>query len=274
MPFKVINKTEAAGEILIYGEIWDMAFWDGEVSPSEILNKLEPLKNSKQIDVRINSGGGEISAGIAIYNALKNHPANITVHIDGMAASIAGVIAMAGDKILIAKNAMFMIHKASAGFWGDSTEFRKMADVLEKYEETIVGTFVDRTGQSEAQIRLLMDEETYLTGEEAVVFGFADELIANKTVEATNVNGKYFINKVQIDVSKFNKIPKNFFKNQEESAPEPEPAKNTGVRTEPIQVPESQEPEPPELEPTELDFSIYENEISNDLSNILIKEAR
>jgi ATP-dependent Clp protease, protease subunit len=239
MPFEVINKSEDVGEIRMYGVIWDSEFWGDEVTPTKIIDQLDKLKNSKEINVYINSDGGAVSAGIAIYNNLKAHPANITVYIDGMAASIAGVIAMAGDKIMIAKNAMFMVHKAASYSYGNSTDFRKMADVLDKFDETIVNTFVDRTGQSKEQIISLMEEETYMTGEEAVAFGFADELIPNKSVNATNVNGETFVNGIKVDVSRFTKLPKNLFKNE---IPKTEPAIE------------------PEEQPEPVDFSIYDKQ--------------
>ena len=129
---------------------------------------------AKSIRLRMNSPGGNVFDGIAIYNALKNHPATVNVEVDGLAASIASIIAMAGDSIHMAKNAFLMIHNAWALAIGDSEEMRKMADVLDKIDTTMMRTYAERTGATQRDIRQMMTDETWMTADEAKEMGFCD----------------------------------------------------------------------------------------------------
>ena len=113
---------------------------------------------------------------MAIFNAIKRHPANVVVHIEALAASIAGVIAMAGDEIIMAKNAHIMIHSAWSFVIGNASEMRKEADLLDRVDKTIVDIFVERTGESRETIVDLMNDETWFLAEEAVELGFADHI--------------------------------------------------------------------------------------------------
>ena len=160
--------------IHIYEEIGENWFGEG-ITAKNFCQELAALKVSN-IELRINSPGGSVFDGQAIYNALKRHPANVTTYIDGVAASIASVIALSGDKIVMAGNSLFMIHNPWGFAQGDSVELRKYADLLDKVRETIVNVYKEKCGLSEEEIIAAMDAETWMTAEEAQAFGFVDEI--------------------------------------------------------------------------------------------------
>ena len=143
---------------------------------------LAELKNvsAKNITLTMNSLGGDLIDGIAIYNGLRNHAekngATITVKVMGIVASIASIIAMAGDKIKMPKNTFMMVHSPSAGLYANANEMRGMADWLDKFESGLIATYVARTGKTEEEIKALLDAETLMTAEEALALGFADEV--------------------------------------------------------------------------------------------------
>lgn len=163
------------GEVWIYGDIgfsWD----DDGVTARQFAQDLQDLGAVATIHVYINSAGGSVFQGEAIYNSLRRHRARKIVHVDGMAASIASVIAMAGDEIRIARNGLMMIHDPEGCACGRSTDFRKMADSLDKIKDIIVDTYVLRTGGKADVIAGQMTEETWFNAEEAIAAGFADAI--------------------------------------------------------------------------------------------------
>jgi ATP-dependent protease ClpP protease subunit len=168
-----ISKAEnsASGgsvEISIYDEI---GF--GGVSAKDFLAEVQKF-SGQHIDLRINSVGGSVTEGAAIYNALRRHQGGLTVHVDGLAASMASVIAMAGDKTLVADNALLMIHNPWSISMGDAETMRKEAAVLDKIKSTLVNAYTRKTGMDAATIGQMMDAETWLDSTEAVAMGFAD----------------------------------------------------------------------------------------------------
>ena len=172
--FKIENKGSVA-EIWIYEQIGE-DFWDGSgITAKGFQKELAEIKAS-QIDLHINSPGGLVFDGITIYNLLKNHPANVTTYIDGLAASIASVIALAGDKVIMAENALFMIHKASGMVVGTSDDMRDFAEKLDKVNGSIATTYMGKTKKEEAEINDLMAAETWMTAAEALDYGFIDEV--------------------------------------------------------------------------------------------------
>lgn len=178
--FKVVNGVDSSGiELYIDGPISSEIWWGDEATPQALRDELKKI-NSNRITVVINSGGGDVWAGLAMYNALRELDAEVTVRVDGLAASIASVIAMAGDKIIMSPGSMMMIHKASAWAGGDADELKKVIEMLEAVEESIVPIYADRTGLDREKIQEMMDAETWMSAEEAVTNGFADE-IAKKT---------------------------------------------------------------------------------------------
>lgn len=174
------STTEA--ELYIYEDIGAGFF--GGLTSKDVAADLKSIGDVKVINVRINSGGGDVFDGTAIHSLLKAHPAKIIVHIDGLAASIASVIAMAGDEIRIAEAGFLMIHNAAGVVIGGAEDMRAMADVLEKVQGSIVGIYAERTGKDPAELQALMNAETWMTGEEAVKAGFCDEMVANLHIAA------------------------------------------------------------------------------------------
>lgn len=172
--FEILNKTEKA-EVWIYEEIGE-DFWSGNgITAKSFQKELAEIK-AKQIDLHINSPGGLVFDGITIYNLLKQHPATVTTYIDGLAASIASVIALAGDRVIMAENALFMIHKASGMVFGNSDDMRDFADKLDKVNSSISTTYISKTKKEEKEINDLMTAETWLTADEALEAGFVDEI--------------------------------------------------------------------------------------------------
>ena len=137
--------------------------------------ELNAIKSPK-IDMHINSPGGNVFDGAAIYNAVKRHEASVVSFIDGIAASIASVIALAGEKVIMAENALYMMHNPSGIVIGSADEMRKTADILDKVRDTMVGAYVGKSGQTEDEIKALLDAETFMSADEAKEAGFADEI--------------------------------------------------------------------------------------------------
>lgn len=156
---------------MIYDEIGG---WG--ITAKQFARDLKDLGKITQLNARIHSPGGDVFEGMAIYNILKNYPAHKVAHIDGLAASMASVIAMAFDEVVMPENAMMMVHKPWGGTMGDADDMRKYADLLDKVEGNLVGAYRDKTGMTDEQLHALLAEETWLTGREAVEKGFADTL--------------------------------------------------------------------------------------------------
>lgn len=171
--FKPQNAQKEA-EILIYDQIGLDWFGDG-VDPTALVKEINGIK-ADALHVRINSPGGSVFDGYAIYNAIKRFKGSVTVHVDGLAASIASVIAMAGDEIRMGEGAFFMIHDPWTMAFGTAEDFRKTADSLEKIRESIVGTYERRAALSRDEISSMMQEESWIDAAEAVEMGFADAL--------------------------------------------------------------------------------------------------
>lgn len=163
--------ANGATEIYVFDEI---GYWG--VTAKDFARDLKEVKPNGSIDLHINSPGGSVTDGIAIFNLLKNHSATVNVVIDGLAASMASVIAMAGDTITMPENALMMIHNPWGGAMGDAEELRKTADVLDKMKSALISAYVNKTGKDTAEISALMDSETWMTGAEAVEMGFATQV--------------------------------------------------------------------------------------------------
>lgn len=179
-----INARADGAEILIYEEI-GLDWWTGEGTTAKSFRAdLAALPAAAALTVRINSPGGEVFDGFAIYQALKDWAGEVTVHVDGVAASIASVIAMAGQRVVMAGPAMLMIHDPWGYAVGNAAELRKQADVMDKVATSIASAYVERTGRAEADIRAEMSAETWFTADEAVALGFADEVDRGAAVQA------------------------------------------------------------------------------------------
>jgi len=152
-------------------------WWTGDgVAAKEFVDSLEALGDVDQITLYINSPGGNVYDGLEIYNNLKRNPANVTVYVDGIAASIASVIAMAGDEIIMPSNTEMMIHNPSTWAVGDSEEMRKVANRLDEVKDRLLQPYINFTNKSAEEISELMDSETYMSAEKAVELGFATKV--------------------------------------------------------------------------------------------------
>ena len=173
-PNLLVAQTETEAEILLYDEIG----WWG-ITAKDFKRELDAVK-APNITLRINSPGGSVFDGLAIFNAVREHPATVTTRVDGLAASMASLIALAGDRVEIADNAFMMIHNPWSIAIGDANEMRKEADLLDKVASPVLAAYVEKTGQNEADIAALMDDETWFNADEALAIGLADEVLADK----------------------------------------------------------------------------------------------
>lgn len=174
---KIKQKANNSADIYIYGDIYD-SWWDEETNSAiSLKDKLLQLGEISEINLHINSLGGDVFEGIAMFNLLKQHQANVNVYIDGVAASIASVIAMAGDTIYMPKNSMMMIHNCWSYGCGNSKEFRKLADDLDKIMEASIESYMSKINISKDELKELLDNESWLTAQECLDMGFADELL-------------------------------------------------------------------------------------------------
>lgn len=185
MKFQFANKGENTGTINIYDDIGEGFFSDG-VTAKNFASDLESLGEVDTLNVNINSVGGNSSDAAAIYNQLVKHPATVNVSIDGQALSAASVIAMAGDEITMAENALMMIHDPWTISLGSASDMRKTADTLDKVRDSIASTYVRRTGNDRDSVNKMMADETWMTAEEAVEQGFADSVAEGKSAATAN----------------------------------------------------------------------------------------
>lgn len=168
--------TQARAEVRPNGEVFIYGVIGSEVDGLDSATLVRDLKDleADTIRVHINSPGGFVTEGVAIFNALKQHAANVIVTIDALAASMASAVAMAGDEIVMPANAVMMIHNPWTGSVGDAEQLRKDAEALDKMKTAVVSIYADRSGMSAEEVSKIMDQETWLTAEEAVELGFAD----------------------------------------------------------------------------------------------------
>lgn len=169
-------------EILIYEDIGEG--WFGGISAKQFAEDLKALGKVDQLNVRINSVGGSVFEGVAIYNQLRRHQARVEVDIDGIAASIASVIAMAGDVVRMADNGFFMIHRAWGMALGTSEDMEDMARQLEKIDGTITDVYAKRTKVERDEVVEMLAEETWMNAAEALEHGFVDEVTGEVRVAA------------------------------------------------------------------------------------------
>lgn len=169
------NGNEAS--INIYGDITSYPWEEhGDVSAVNLSKRLEELGEVSKIHVYINSYGGEVAEGLAIYNALKRHKAKVVTYCDGFAASIASVIFMAGDKRVMSEASLLMVHNAWTCGIGNAAELRKQADDLDKITRASIEAYKAHSNLSEDEIKALLDAETWILPEEALEYGFATKI--------------------------------------------------------------------------------------------------
>lgn len=173
-------------ELIIDGEIADESWWDDEISPAQFRAELEAGEGP--VTVWINSPGGDCFAASQIYTMLREYAGKVTVKIDGIAASAASVIAMAGDQVLMAPTALMMIHNPATFAFGDTAEMQKAIEMLDEVKESIINAYELKTGMQRAKISRLMDAETWMNARKAVELGFADGMLEASTKAASDTS--------------------------------------------------------------------------------------
>lgn len=201
--WQVQNKVNGNSEILIYGPIADKSSWLGnETAPADFAKDLEKLDGS-DVTVRINSGGGDVFAAHAIHNQLLAYKGRVTVVIDGLAASAATIIAVAGDKIIMPSNALFMIHNPAIGlndYYG-ADELVKAAEALNVIKSSIVAAYLKRCKVSAEKLTAMMDAETWMSASECLEHGFIDEI--EGSVEPVLNGNSLVVNSLKFDTCNF-----------------------------------------------------------------------
>ena len=172
------NKVSSEGNSTLYldGDISSVTWWGDEVTPEEFRNELRQMKGD--LTVHINSQGGDVFAGVTIYNALKDYgKGKVTVKVDGLAASIASVVAMAGDEVLMSPVACMMIHDPMTIAIGNAKDMEKVIITLNELKESTINAYTKKSGLSHNKVATLMSEETWLNAKKAVELGFADGIL-------------------------------------------------------------------------------------------------
>lgn len=217
------NADRNSLDIYLYDNIEDdkRDWWTGEIIESLTSSKyiqkvLEENKAAKNINVYINSNGGSVKEGLGIYNQLKRHSAQKTIYIDGFACSIASVIAMAGDKVVMGNNALMMIHHASTGAWGNAEELRKAANDLEVIDKASCSSYLAKAGEklTEEKLTELLDNQTWLNAQQCLDYGLIDEVAGIENKHITEAQQR-FENAIKQQVEQLNpgiKVPEQFNK--------------------------------------------------------------
>lgn len=170
-------QIKVSGPIISNSDKW---FYDWFDEDSTCPNDIQLPVSGEEVEILINSPGGDVYSGSEIYTTIKAYPGRVTVKILGVAASAASVIAMAGDVVSISPTAQMMIHNPWMYTYGDQNDLRKDAEYLENWADSLSNAYQIKTGKSKEELRALMDEETWLTAEKALELGFADEVMFAK----------------------------------------------------------------------------------------------
>ena len=194
--YNIQNKAGETADIYIFDEIGTYG-----VTAQDFISEIKGLKDMP-INLRINSLGGDVFDGMAMYNVIKRREAKTTVYIEGIAASIATIIALGADEVIMAENSLFMIHNAWGGTAGEAKDMRKTAETLDKITSELTDIYVKKTGLSYDALAEMMDEETWLNAQEAFDLGFVDTIS-----DSIKVAAKY-------DVSKFKNITQEEIQNK------------------------------------------------------------
>ena len=180
------NQADSEGQaervLELYGTIAEESWFDDEVTPKMFRDEL--FAGSGDVTGWINSPGGDCVAASQIYSMLMDYKGNVTVKIDGLAASAASVIAMAGTKVLMAPTALLMIHNPATMAYGDHADMQKAIELLDEVKESIINAYEIKTGLSRAKLSHLMDQETWMNANKAIELGFVDGILADEKITA------------------------------------------------------------------------------------------
>lgn len=208
-------------EIFVYDVIGDPDW--GMIGAQQVIDALAKMEG-KRVTVRLNTPGGSIDEGIPMFNALKRHKGGVKTVVDGLAASMGSYLILAGEERVVSPNSMLMIHNPASFAFGTAGEFRKMADVLDKYLERMMPDYVGKTGKPEDELRTLLDAETWYVGQEIIDHGFADMMaddgdevplmlkgmktIAAKSIAAGNAPKALFVERIKAESKQIDPRPK------------------------------------------------------------------
>lgn len=221
--FRMENVTDKTADIYMYGTVMNEKWWsDDEIVPTEVIKALNEVKG-KDLNVHIHSGGGHVVAAMAIYTQLAQHEGKKTIIIDGLAASAATLIAMAGDEIRMSESGLFMIHNVSGWSMGDANQMRKDAELIEKMSSVALELYASKTGKSQEEIRQMMDDETWMTAKEAKELGFVDSVIKFKSDAEPQMMADGAVMWCGVDVTQYkNRLPATMLAKQSvNSQPKP-----------------------------------------------------
>ena len=205
------NDEEKSAELILYGSIGSDEYWD-DISDKAFKQDIENLGDVENIILHINSPGGSVFSAVAIANTLKNHKAKITANIDGLAASAATIITSACDTVRMPKNALFMVHNPITFAYGNNQDMQKTLEMLNKVKNSIIETYLNKAKTNKETLSELMDNETWMSAEEAKEYGFVDEIL-DESVEKEVIENKLIINNMAFDISRFKNFKEK--KNQE-----------------------------------------------------------
>jgi ATP-dependent protease ClpP protease subunit len=175
-----IRALERNDNVITIFDVIGEDFWSGGVTAKDVGRQLKAIGGP--VEVQINSPGGDVFEGFAIYNVLREHPFPVDIKVLGMAASAASVVAMAGDNIMVGSSAFLMIHNCWVLAVGNRHDMRETAEFLEPFDKALRDVYVARTGNTDAQVSAWMDAETFFSGKEAVDQGFADDLLPSDQI--------------------------------------------------------------------------------------------
>lgn len=252
--YSLVQNGDTA-DINIYGDITSWPWEElGEVSANNLSKQLADLSGVATINVHISSYGGEVKEGLAIYNALKSHPAKVRTICDGFACSIASVIFMAGEERIMNDASLLMIHNAWTYAMGNAAELRKQAEDLEKITQASVNAYMTHSSLSEEEVKTLMDAETWLLPAEALEYGFATSIVEDDSKQPSQSVKKQLLDIIKQHRAQAAEEPEDDLEDPEnpEDDPEKEPEEEPENPEEPEEPDtDDEDPEDPEKEPEE-----------------------
>ena len=222
------QESEAERVLELYGTIAEESWFDDDVTPQMFREEL--FAGNGPVTIWLNSPGGDCIAASQIYSMLMDYTGSVTVKIDGIAASAASVIAMAGTTVLMAPTALMMIHNPMTMAFGDSGEMQKAIDMLDEVKESIVNAYEIKTGMSRAKISHLMDSETWMNANKAIELGFADDILEDKKKKCATDDVAFSFAAKSSEMRLLNKLEGKF-------------------RTKPVANPEAKPQKPPQDTP-------------------------
>ena len=223
-----VKNEDETRTLYLEGVIAEQSWFDDDVTPA--MFKEELFSGSGPITLHVNSPGGDCIAASQIYTMLMEYPFDVTVQIDGMAASAASVIAMAGTKVCMSPTSMMMLHNPFTAAMGDSEEMRRAIQLLDEVKESIINAYQIKTGLSRTKLSHLMDSETWMNAKKALELGFCDEILFTGDNELPDDVSAFSFGRKTAAACLMNRIIAALPRPEAEPAPEPEPQPDNRVK--------------------------------------------